>query len=448
MQQFMERSKLPLKLTYRAVGSSTGQAEFAAGTNDFGSGDIPLSTDTYSALEPGIVQLPIVLGAISLFHSIPNVPDGIGGLNLTSCLIARIFKRQIVEWDHPDILTLNPNLRKHLPHPDYPVTVAHRKLGSSSTASITAYLHDSCPQEWSDTMVGKTITWPDDTLTCEGSGGMTNCIRNNPGTIGYIDSGHGHSEGLVEIELQNLDKNYLSSKEAAARGGIGAAAGAVPSSADANFADVSLLNQPGPDTWPIVTLTYVYVRKDLSHLFNEEANHAEQSLLVTFLRALYEPAYIDQCANLFGFTPVPERVRNLGLAGIQMLQVNATAPEWSFETSTLANTGQGDYVLSVKRRTYAELQRSNNMDDVEDLLLEYDRLSQLTKELRQQVESLQIRTQVLQELQASVAVTSADPAFTDLKEFQLKTALSLAALSFVMCTVGMLIMIGRFFLKK
>lgn len=72
---------------------------------------------------------------------------------------------------------------------------------------------------------------------------MTNCIRDTPGTIGYIDSGHGHSEGLVEIELQNRDGSFLSSKEAGARGGIGAAAGAIPTSADEDFGGVDLLNQ-------------------------------------------------------------------------------------------------------------------------------------------------------------------------------------------------------------
>lgn len=146
----MQRAKIPLHMTYRAVGSSTGQSEFMASgpmgtdtsvpSNDFGSGDIPISTEDYNTLTSQgieIVQLPIVMGAISLFHSIPNVPDGVGGLNLTSCLIARIFKREIRIWDHDDIVAINPNLKDKLPSSNYAITVAHRNLGSSSTASIT-----------------------------------------------------------------------------------------------------------------------------------------------------------------------------------------------------------------------------------------------------------------------------------------------------------------------
>ena len=82
---------------------------------------------------------------------------------------------------------------------------------------------------------------------------MTNCIRDIPGTIGYIDSGHGHDEGLVEIELQNADGFFLSSREAASRGGIGAAAAAIPSSADADFGSVNLINRVSFCCWYALT---------------------------------------------------------------------------------------------------------------------------------------------------------------------------------------------------
>ena len=156
MEQFMDRAKVPLHMTYRAVGSSTGQAEFKGSTvngvantpsNDFGSGDIPISSADYKNLtDSGIqfVQLPFVLGAISVFHSVPGVPDGAGGLNLTSCLLARIFSTNITAWDHPDIVARNPGLGAKLPYAGYEIKVAHRRLGSSSTASLTAVSIVSC----------------------------------------------------------------------------------------------------------------------------------------------------------------------------------------------------------------------------------------------------------------------------------------------------------------
>ena len=150
MEQFMDRTKVPTRLTYRAVGSSTGQKEFLGVNNtgvnayvphnDFGSGDIPVSTSNYNAFTDAgkeMVHLPFVLGAISIFHNIPNVPEGSQGLNLTACVLSKIFKRDIKYWDDGEIIEMNPNLRKMLPYEEYPITVSRRVHGSSSTASVT-----------------------------------------------------------------------------------------------------------------------------------------------------------------------------------------------------------------------------------------------------------------------------------------------------------------------
>lgn len=244
MDQMQIQTKLPVQMTYRAVGSSTGQAEFigdgVTSDNMFGSGDIPFSQENYDAFPPdSILHLPVVLGAISFFHS---VDTGGEKLNLSPCILAKILKREITDWNDKEIAQANPNLSLKNPSP---ITVAHRVKGSSSTASITKYLNQVCPEEWPAEMVGKTITWPADTIGCEGSGGMSTCIKQKQGTIGYIDMGHGHAEQLQEIELQNAAQKYISSKESAAAGGIMAAAenAALPATLEGSFADVNLLNQ-------------------------------------------------------------------------------------------------------------------------------------------------------------------------------------------------------------
>lgn len=247
MDQIMIQTKLPTRLTYRAVGSSTGQAEFIGdginSDNMFGSGDIPISQESYDSLPAdSILHLPVVLGAITFFHS---VPTGNQKLNLSPCILAKILKRDITDWNDDEIALANPNLS--LPNPS-PITVAHRVKGSSSTASITSYLNQVCPEEWPAELVGKTIDWPEDTIGCEGSGGMSDCIKNKQGTIGYIDMGHGHAENLQEIELLNAAQKYISTKEAAAAGGILAAAenADLPDTLSGSFANVNLLNQVSP----------------------------------------------------------------------------------------------------------------------------------------------------------------------------------------------------------
>ena len=217
--------------------------------------------------------------------------------------------------------------------------------------------------------MGPVIDWPEDTEPCEGSGGVTKCINDVPGTIGYIDAGHGHAEGLAEIELANLDGTVQTSKKADERGGIAEAMaqaqGELPTSASADWSGVSLLNRPGEFTWPIVLLTYIYVRTDLSYLDDPD----EQTLLKAFLKALYDDAYVQQCVADHGFTLPPTSIKNFAISAINGLAVSENATEWTFESSTTPIVATGDFVISQKRRTHNEVERDVLMDQVEELML-------------------------------------------------------------------------------
>ena len=104
------------------------------------------------------------------------------------------------------------------------------------------YLYQTCPEEWPAELVGSNITWAEGTIPCDSSAKMTSCIQDVPGTIGYLESGHGHAENLQEIELQNFNGTYLTSKFAMSNNGIASAVVDFPFTADADFGVVDLLN--------------------------------------------------------------------------------------------------------------------------------------------------------------------------------------------------------------
>jgi ABC-type phosphate transport system substrate-binding protein len=248
MDQFRTQSKLPVHMTYRAVGSSTGQVEFFGdgfvSDNDFGSGDVPLNENVFESFPAGsVIHLPVLLGTYGIYHSLPSADE----LFLTPCLLARIMSREITDWSDPEVLQVNPQLKIANP---FPITVARRAFGSSSTRIMTAYLQKSCPSSWPEAMVGNVIEWPTDTLACIGSTGMVECIRDTPGTIGYLDGGSaeqlmGESSVIKEVAVKNSDGVYLTSQEARLRGGVLAATEntEIPASLDRSFANVNLLNQ-------------------------------------------------------------------------------------------------------------------------------------------------------------------------------------------------------------
>ena len=81
MELMSERARIPLHLTYRAVGSSTGQKEFVGSTNNyealnhFGSGDIPMTSERYAEVVSHgrtMVHVPFAMGGIGVFHSGPR----------------------------------------------------------------------------------------------------------------------------------------------------------------------------------------------------------------------------------------------------------------------------------------------------------------------------------------------------------------------------------------
>ena len=48
------------------------------------------------------VHIPLALGAIAIFHSVPTGEIG-GSLKLDACLLAKIFSGAVDTWDHADI---------------------------------------------------------------------------------------------------------------------------------------------------------------------------------------------------------------------------------------------------------------------------------------------------------------------------------------------------------
>ena len=368
MELMSERSRLPLHLTYRAVGSSTGQKEFLGDTNgykslnDFGSGDIPMTKSRYDSLVASgrqMVHVPFALGGIGVFHSVPTSSP----LDLTGCLLARIFKREITSWDHADIRALNPKLSF-----SGPIKVVHRVQGSSSTAGFTEYLAQKCPESW-DLGSGSTITWPEGTFEAQGSGGMATFIADsaNVGAIGYIDAGHGHSAKLSEVALQNKDGTYLTTTSAdiGAAGALALAAkpSIIPTDASSDFSGVHLYDLEGPTTWPITMISYIYLDKNMTAM-----DDVTCGLLMYFVNfILSEEGQALAEANLF--VKLPKELLDYNAVTLSSLLTPPTMPTFTTElaSKTLAQVGAGQYVISGKRRSFGEYRGTSNAKAIEVL---------------------------------------------------------------------------------
>jgi ABC-type phosphate transport system substrate-binding protein len=369
MERFRARSRADFEMTYRAVGSSTGQKEFSQVTSgdysssltDFGAGDIPMDATSYASIVGAgrkMIHVPFSLGAIGIFHSVPVSEVGTDGLKLTPCLLAKIFSGQITSWDHADIVAQNPNLQ--VPS-GQKIIVGHRIYGSSSTGGTTGYLNSKCPNDWKNIDggaamgEGSTVTWPVTTSgvdwdfrPVEGSGGMKSLIAGTKYAIGYLDAGHGHQRNFQEISLQNEDGTFLTSKESMAQNGITAAAanvGTLPS-ADGDWSNVNLYSKTGQHTWPIVLISYMYVHENMQAWSSDKVGLFKA--FVDYVLSVEGQTLVTK----YGFAKVPSSMNTWQATWTTLIQKPVNVTDFSFESSTEAWAGQAITKISTKRDTY------------------------------------------------------------------------------------------------
>ena len=308
--------------------------------NHFGAGDIPFKSADYTTVTGAtpFFHIPFQLGAIGIFHS---VPDSAGSkVDLDGCTLAKIFSRQIKFWDHADIKKLNPTLS--IPA-NTPIKVATRTLGSSSTSLTTKYLDlmagassTECANIWT-LGSGSTITWPEGVEKVEGSSGMSGFLAANEWSIGYVDAGHGHEKKLKEVELKNKAGKWVTSKTA----DIAAAGDAVtlPTTWSDSWAAISLMNAAGDTTFPICTFSYLYIHS--TQLSGESS--ALLQAFVTFVLSDDGQKMVEE----FGFVKLSTAtllkarnvVKNVNNGGITW-----PSTPWKFETSTGKGHDAGAWV--------------------------------------------------------------------------------------------------------
>ena len=192
---------------------------------------------------------------------------------------------------------------------------------------------------------------------------MSGYLEEEPYAIAYIDSGHGISAGLSEIALQNRDGVYLKSIDA----DIGAAAtvaiqdNVFPSDPSASFADVELYDLPGPSTWPITMVTYIYLQKDWTGMEPESAG-----LLEAFVKFVISDEGQDLAEDNL-FIRMPSALLSLANGAIEQVDHPSGRVQFTFETSTLKEAGQEDYVISAKRESFADYERKELKETVKEL---------------------------------------------------------------------------------
>ena len=237
-------------LNYQSIGSSGGIRQINAKTVAFGATDAPVKGEDLDKLAQ--VQFPAIIGG-----TVPVINlDGFkpGELRITGAVLAEVFMGTIVKWNDPKLAALNPGKKL----PDANITVVHRADGSGTTFNFTDYLSEASP-EWKEKVgKGAAVKWPaNSSVGGKGNEGVAANVNRVKGSIGYVEYAYVKKNGMNFMQLQNRAGNFVSPDDLTfAAAAAGADWFAVPGMG------LSIVNQPGKDTWPITTASFIIMYKD------------------------------------------------------------------------------------------------------------------------------------------------------------------------------------------
>jgi len=291
-------------VNYSPVGSSAGIAAISARQVNFGASDVPMNATELKAAQGGpVTQVPDALGAEGIAYHL-SLPAG-ARLRLSGPVLAAIYLGQVTRWNDPAITALNPGLSL----PGAPITVVHRSDGSGTTYIFSNYLSSVSPA-WAKTAgAGKTISWPVGE-GAQGNDGVTTAVYRTNWSIGYVEQAYTQGLLLPFAEIRNQAGNYVLPTPQT----IAAAAAQKPGITPADF---SIVNQPGPGSYPITGYSWALI-------YTRQADQATGQALVTMLNWLTHAGQAYAAANLY--VPLPAQARQLAAAALARVTGPAGQP--------------------------------------------------------------------------------------------------------------------------
>nr|WP_230088168.1 phosphate ABC transporter substrate-binding protein PstS [Alicyclobacillus mali (ex Roth et al. 2021)] len=296
-----------VEMTAASTGSGTGISDAIAGTVDIGASDAYMA-DAQIQQHPDMLNIPVAISAQQIMYNLPGVK---GHLHLNGQVLAEIYEGKIQYWDDAKIKAINPGVK--LPHQIIKPVV--RSDGSGDTFLFTQYLSKSSA-EWNQNYgFGTTISWPglQTEIGAKGNQGVVAALSKTAYSVGYVGISwldKAVQQGLGYAALENKSGSYVlptsASIQAAAQQGVKN----VP--ADER---ISLIDEPGANSYPIINFEYVIVKDD-------QPNAAKADALKTFLEWAINPSQGNSAKFLtpVHFLPLPTSVHAKSEAQIQKIK--------------------------------------------------------------------------------------------------------------------------------
>jgi phosphate transport system substrate-binding protein len=237
-----------VQINFQSIGSGSGAGikQFQRGLVDFAASDAAMTDEQIAVVKSGVVLLPLTAGCVVIAYDLPGGPQE---LKLSREAYTGIFLGKVTHWDDPLIAKSNPGEKL----PGTRVTVITKSDASGTTFVFTTHL-SAISEAWKNGPgVGMSVSFPVG-VAGKGTMGVAALIKQTPGAIGYIEYGYATHAGLPVALLENRAGKFIRPDVAT---GLNALADLkLPANLRGWLPD-----PPGEDAYPIVSYTWLLVRK-------------------------------------------------------------------------------------------------------------------------------------------------------------------------------------------
>jgi phosphate transport system substrate-binding protein len=280
-----------LQVNYSGVGSGTGITDFQSGSVDFAASDVPMSASDLAkvpAASGPVIQIPDILGGVSLSYNLPGVTKRI---RLDAATLAGIFDGSIKTWNASQITALNPGVSL----PSNAIVPEVRADSSGTTYIFTDYLAAAAPTVWT-LGTSKTIAWPSSDIQTPKNSGVAASIKSTPYSIGYVELAYALQNNFTFAAVKNAAGAYVVPSQATVAADADQRLSITPT-------DFSIVNETGVTSYPIAGYSWAI-------LLQKQTNATVGAGVVKVLDwTTHTGGGQDQAAGL-GYVMLPPGIQN------------------------------------------------------------------------------------------------------------------------------------------
>lgn len=246
------RKKTQAEIDYVKTGSGKGIGDLTAKTIDFGCSDAPMNRKELDAARASggeVLHIPITMGAVAVVFNLP----GIDSLQLTGEVLAEIYLNKVTKWNDPKIVALNPKPTL----PDQAIIAVRRAESSGTTSIFSEYLSKVHPEFRQQVGVTKEMIL-NGGVGQQGNDGISGFVKNNPGSIGYVELAYANRNKIATAQLKNKAGSFVRPNPESVTSAAQAAMMTKPTQEPYTLHELtySLTDADGAESYPIVGISY------------------------------------------------------------------------------------------------------------------------------------------------------------------------------------------------